>query len=149
MWAAIARVDRASLGFTPIAPAASIRLEGKQLWGNDYDAMLHIDGGTARTIAFRRVGPPDEWKWIGEQETHFGPRTYTDVDGTFRENITITFDTEYVSGYPLNKVKVTYSGEDPRLAGRFDLTLNDASPILKAWGQAGPFAQLPNGRLGE
>src|SRR5262245_31947629 len=89
MWAAIARVDRASLGFTPIDPEASIRLEGKQLWGNDYDAMLHIDGATSRTIAFRKVGPPEEWKWIGEQEIHTGPRTYKTPDGTFHEEVVI------------------------------------------------------------
>ena len=135
MWAAVARVDRASLGFTPIEPSASIKLEGKQLGGTDYDSMLHIYGKTSRTIAFRRAPPPIEWKWIGEQEIHTGPRMYTTVDGTFKEHITITYETEHVSGYPPNRVNVTYSGDDPRLASRRNLTLTDVEPFLHEWAQ--------------
>jgi hypothetical protein len=50
---AIAKVDRASLGFTPIPTNAIVRLESRPHDG--YDAMLHIDGHTSRTIAFRKT----------------------------------------------------------------------------------------------
>jgi hypothetical protein len=131
LWAAIAAVDREALGFTEIDPNAEIRLEGKQLGGDDYDAMLHISGVTSRTISFRKVG--EAYKWTGEQETHTGRDSYTTVDGTFKESITVTYETEPVSGSPLNSVSVRYSGEDPRLAHRLELTLEDVLPILQEW----------------
>lgn len=133
LWAAIARVDREPLGFTAIPPDAKLRLEGKQLWGDDYDAMLHIDGQTSRTIAFRKVG--SGYEWIGEQEIHTGPRTYTSVDGTFKEEITITYKTPRVSGAPVNQARVMYNGDDVRLAGKSNLTLADVTPILQEWKQ--------------
>jgi len=95
--------------------------------------MLHIYGETSRTIAFRKVGP--DYKWIGEQEIYTGPRSYTSVDGTVKEQIAITYETQHVSGVPLNKVSVQYLGDDPRLANRFDLTLTDVQPILREWKQ--------------
>src|SRR5689334_12400047 len=63
---AMAAVDRSSLGFTPIDPAADIRLETRPRAG--YDAMLHVVAATSRTVAFRRKGAGFEW--IGEQEIH-------------------------------------------------------------------------------
>lgn len=84
---------------TPFLFFHETRDTSKQLGGDDYDAMLHIDGVTSRTVAFRRVG--EAYKWIGEQETHTGPNTYTSVDGTFKESITVTYETEPVSGFPL------------------------------------------------
>lgn len=133
LWAAIDRVDRKSLGFTPISPNARIRLEGKQRWGSDYDAMLHIYGETSRTIAFRRVG--QGYEWIGEQEIHEGPKDYRTVDGTFKESISITYETQHVSGAPLNTVFVQYFGDDPGLAHGRDLTLADVAPVLREWAQ--------------
>jgi hypothetical protein len=133
MWAAVSRVDRESLGFTAIPANATIRLEGKQAWGNDYDAMLHIDAETSRTIAFRKIG--GSYDWIGEQEIHTGPKSYRSVDGTFKETITITYELAHVSGAPLNQLSVTYLGEDPRLAGRKNLTLAEIRPVLREWKQ--------------
>src|SRR4051812_27869093 len=72
---AIDAVDRASLGFTPIDRSSIVRLESRPQ--AKYDAMLHIDGKTSRTIAFRRT--PEGYKWIHEQEIHTGPRTYKTV----------------------------------------------------------------------
>lgn len=43
---AIEAVDRSSLGFTPIDPNSTVRLESRSRQG--YDAMLHIDGQTLR-----------------------------------------------------------------------------------------------------
>jgi hypothetical protein len=134
MWAAIARVGRAALGFSPIEPDAEIRLEGKQVGGENYAAMLHIDGKTSRTIAFRKAG--SDYRWIGEQEIHTGPRKYTTVDGTFREEIVVTYEIQHVSGVPLNAINVSYRGDNPRLANRFDLKLADVAPILEQWQSA-------------
>jgi hypothetical protein len=131
LWAAIDRVDRERLGFTPIPPDAELRLEGKQVGRHDYDAMLHVEGNPSRTVAFRKAG--SGYEWIGEQEILQGPKRYTTVDGTFNEQIAITYETSHVSGAPLNRTYVTYTGEDPRLANRSDLTLAVVAPILEEW----------------
>src|SRR5262245_29839123 len=81
-------IDRASLGFSPTDPAATLRLETRPRAG--YDAMLHVDGKTRRTIAFRRRG--NSYEWIGEQEIFEGPNEYDSPDGKFHEEITITFE---------------------------------------------------------
>ena len=94
--------------------------------------MLHLAGKTSRTIAFRKNAA--DYSWIGEQENFEGPKMYKSVDGTFHEEVTLTFEREHVSGVPLNKLSVSYMGEDPRLAGRVNLSLSDARPILKEWG---------------
>src|SRR5216110_1824250 len=60
---AIDAVDRASLGFTPIDRTSIVRLESRPQRG--YDAMLHIDGRTSRTIAFRKTS--GGYKWTHEQ----------------------------------------------------------------------------------
>jgi len=126
---AVAKVDRAALGFTPLSRAAELRLQGAS---RNYDAMLHVYGDTSRTIAFRRVGP-GRFRWIGEQETHTGPREYSSPDGPFREHITITYDTEKISGAPVNTVYITYVGEDPALSSAAVLTLKDVAPVLQRW----------------
>ncbi len=63
-----------------------------------------------------------------------GPKIYKSVDGTFHEEVTLTFEKEHVSGVPLSKLNVSYMGEDSRLAGRVDLSLRDVRLILKEWG---------------
>jgi hypothetical protein len=128
---AAAAVDRASLGFTPLAPKATVRLEGPS---NTYDAMLHINGKTRRTMAFRRTA--NGYEWIHEQEIHTGPRQYTTPDGTFYEEIILTSETERVSGVPLNQVDIDYHGADSRLVNRHDLTLAEVMPILAEWEKA-------------
>ncbi len=122
--------DRASYGFSPLPTSGRVSLESKPRSG--YDAMLHLGGKTSRTIAFRKntIG----YSWIGEQEMFEGPKMYKSVDGTFHEEVTLTFEKEHVSGVPLNKLNVSYMGEDSRLAGRVDLSLRDVKPILKEWG---------------
>jgi hypothetical protein len=94
--------------------------------------MLHLGGNTSRTIAFRKNA--SGYFWIGEQEIFQGPKEYKSVDGTFREEVTLTFEKEHVSGVPLNRLNVSCAGEDPRLAGRADLSLRDLRAILKEWG---------------
>ncbi len=130
MFEAMARVDRAAMGFTPIARRADIRLERRR--GGPYDAMLHVYEKTSRTIAFRRTA--DGYEWIGEQETFEGPREYTSVDGTFKEAITITYDRVPISGFPINTVAIIYRGEEPELASPRLLSLNVVRPWLKKWG---------------
>ena len=127
---AAASFDRTRYGFTPIPRQAKVMWESKPRAG--YDAMLHIYSKTSRTIAFRKTG--DGYRWIGEQEMFEGRKKYKSVDGTFNEHIVLTYETEHVSGVPLNRLDVTYWGEDPRLAAHYDLTLADVRPILKEWG---------------
>lgn len=122
--------DRTSYGFSPIPKQANVRLELRPT--GRYDAMLHIAAKTFRTIAFRKEN--GNYVWIGDQETFKGPKKYETVDGVFNEAITLTYETQGVSGYPLNQLDVTYHGEDSRLAGQNNLTLAMVKPILKEWG---------------
>jgi hypothetical protein len=127
---AAASFDRTSYGFTPIPASAEVRFESHST--ERYDAMLHIDSKTSRTIAFRKS--ERGYRWTGEQETFQGPNQYTTVDGTFYEHITLTYEIEAISGFPINQINVTYSGEDPRLEFPKKPTLATVRPILKEWG---------------
>jgi hypothetical protein len=127
---AAAAFDRAAYGFSSLPTSGDVHLEAKPRAG--YDAMLHLGGKTSRTIAFRKNA--SGYSWIGEQEIFEGPKMYKSVDGTFHEEVTLTFEKEHVSGVPLNRLNVAYMGEDPRLGGRVDLSLSDVKPILREWG---------------
>ena len=78
---AAATFPRSTYGFTPIPKQALVRWESRPT--ARYDAMLHIEEKTSRTIAFKRDG--SGYRWIGEQEIFRGPSTYKTVDGTFNE----------------------------------------------------------------
>jgi hypothetical protein len=127
--AAAARVERAVYGFSPLPTDGDLRVEFRS--SGRYDAMLHLTGRTSRTIAFRKRG--DGYVWIGEQETFEGPSSYTTVDGTFQEAITLTFETEVVSGVPLNSLNIRYHGDDPGIA-KSGLVLSAVNPVLQRWG---------------
>jgi len=127
---AAASFDRVSYGFTSLPRDADVRWESRPT--DRYDAMLHIYSKTSRTIAFRKI--KNGYQWIGEQEIFEGPKKYTTVDGTFNERICLTYEIENVSGYPSNRLNITYSGEDRRLADRDDLTLLVVRPIFHEWG---------------
>ena len=131
--AAMDEVDRAFLGFTDIPPDAVVQIERAISPGYGYDVMLHVYADTSRTIAFRRDN--DGYTWIGEQEIHTGPGMYETADGVYEEHISITYDTVDQLGapLPLNTVHVYYTGEDPRLWGKSNLTLEDVAPILEEW----------------
>jgi hypothetical protein len=125
--------DWVSYGFSPIprqSDVKDVRLELRPT--GRYDAMLHIAGKTVRTIGFRK--DKDDYVWIGDQERFEGPKKYKSVDGIFNEAITLTYETQSMSGFPLNRLNVTYRGEDTRMADRNDLTLAVVKPILKEWG---------------
>jgi hypothetical protein len=130
---AIEKVDRVSLGFTPIEPTSRVRIETKARAG--YDAMLHIYGSTRRTIAFRRN--ENGYVWTGEQEIHTGPGTYPTQDGPSPETLVITYETEHTdpdaTGSPLREVHITYHGTDRRLTGLPSLALKDVMVILSEW----------------
>ena len=140
MFDAMTRVDRRAMGFTSIDHNASIRIEWAhrkfesltRVAPKNYDAMLHVSGKTSRTVAFKRVG--DGYEWIGEQEVFEGPRTYESVDGTFKEAITVNYDRVPISGFPINTIAILYSGEEPELTARQQLSLADIRPWLKKWG---------------
>ena len=127
---AAASFDRTSYGFTPIPKTAEVRLESRPT--NRYDAMIHISSKTSRTIAFRIKG--GSYRWIGDQEIFEGPKEYKTVDGTFHEHICLTYEIESVSGYPTNRLNIAYFGEDPRMADRRALTLEEIRPVLTEWG---------------
>ena len=130
LWKAVEAVDRASLGFTPVTKDSKISIERSN--GRAYDVMLHIYRHSSRTIAFRKK--EGSFIWIGEQESFEGPKKYSTPDGTFNECITLTYDKEKISGYPINVLNISYTGEDPRLSpSRRTLTLMDIQPILKEW----------------
>jgi hypothetical protein len=122
--------DRTAYGFSPVPKQADVRLELRPT--GRYDAVLQITTKTVWTIAFRKKN--GDYAWIGDQETFDGPKTYKTEDGTFHEAITLTYETQSISGYPLNQLNVTYRGEDSRPADRNNLTLAAVKPILKEWG---------------
>lgn len=125
---AMEQVDRASLGFTPVTTNAQIKLELSS--GGSYDAMLHVDGITSRTIAFRKT--TSGYRWIFEQEIYEGPKWYQTVDGTFREYLDIEYQTEPVDGIPVNQLFIRYTGSDTNLERR-SFTLAEIRPILDYW----------------
>lgn len=127
---AAAKFDRTAYGFTPIPNNAEVRWESRPT--STYDAMLHISGKTSRTIAFRKAG--SGYRWIGDQETFEGPRMYKTIDGTFHEGFTFTYEIESVSGFPTDRLNITYSGEDSRFLDPKHLTLVDVRPVLHEWG---------------
>lgn len=137
MMEAIEKVDRESLGFRPIDRGATLRLERGR---KKYDAALHVgaEGGLIGTvILFRKED--GGYRWIREDEYHSGPNTYTTVDGTSWERISLIYQLERVDGAPVGELVVRYSGEDSRLTprgstwGRDDLTLEEVRPILNEW----------------
>ena len=117
--------------FSPIEPTA--RFEMNRTYGDKatYDMMLSVYGWSSRTIAFEEHN--GAYQWLGEQETFTGPNQFLTSSGYSSERITISFDTVYLSGAPLNALLITYSGEDPRLASRMDLTCEDVHPVLIEW----------------
>jgi hypothetical protein len=130
MFEAMAKVDRKAFGFTPVSRDASIRLERGPRSG--YDATLHVDGKTSRTVAFRSVG--SGYEWIGEQEDFESPRVYQTVDGEVHESITLSYEKVPIWGFPINELSVSYHGEDPVLAQARQLSLEAVRPTLNKWG---------------
>jgi hypothetical protein len=63
-----------------------------------------------------------------------GPKQFKTPDGTLHESITLDYQVEEMSDIPIDKLCVSYTGEDGRLNMRSDLTLKDVSSILKEWG---------------
>lgn len=132
--AAMDEVDRASLGFTDIPADAVVVIGGAAPPGFGYDAALQIYGDTSRTVFFEK-NEDGSYRWAGEQEIHTGPHQYDSPDGVYSEEISITYDTvdHFGAWLPLNTVHVLYEGEDPRLWGKSNLTLEDVAPILEEW----------------
>src|SRR5262245_25179370 len=60
-----------------------------------------------------------------------GPHEYTTVDGTFSEAIVLTI--EHISGAPLNRLQISYYGDDRRLSWPRVLTLADTRSVLEKW----------------
>ena len=77
-----------------------------------------------RVIALSRAG----------LEANGGARKDKTPDGEFPESITLNYDKEPISGFPINQVSVSYSGEDPALVWPRQLSIQDVRPILNRWG---------------
>jgi hypothetical protein len=119
---------RTDYGFLPLPKTGMVYFESNPHDG--YDAMLHLADG--RTISFRKT--EHGYEWTGEQQIFKGLKQYKSVDGALYEQITLTYEITHVSGYPLNRLNITYDGEDPRLANREHITLNEIGPVLREWG---------------
>lgn len=128
---AAATFPRESYGFTPLPKSGTVRLESRPT--DQYDAMLHIDSKTKRTIAFRKAA--SGFKWTGEQETFTGPHRYKTADGTLNETIVLTYELENVSGVPLNRLQISYEGDRQELQWPKELKLSDVSQELHDWAQ--------------
>ncbi|MDB6017991.1 MAG: hypothetical protein JWR19_2480 [Pedosphaera sp.] len=137
---AMEQVDRPSLGFTPVTTNAQIKLETHSLAGS-YDAMLHVYGATSRTIAFRKTATG--YRWTAEQEIYQGPKWWQTMDGTFREEMIIEYQTERVNGIPTNQLSIRYQGSDTNLEGR-EFTLAEVRPILEKWKTSPVESQPPD-----
>lgn len=123
-------VDRSSLGLPALPPTANVTVERSN--GSSYDAMLHVYAKHQhRTIAFRRER--GKLKWIHEQVIVDGPRKYATVDGTFNEQIDLTYETSRVAHYKLNQLNISYSGPDPVLSKKNDPSLADVKPLPDQW----------------
>ncbi len=122
--------DRSRHGFTPIPASGGVYLETRPRAG--YDAMLHIYGKTSRTISFRKSATG--YVWIGEQEIFEGPKVFKTVDGPMNEEIAPTYETTHISGSPLDRINITNTGEDSRLADQPNLSLDTVKPVLMEWG---------------
>jgi len=127
-------IDRAKYGFTPLPKSGVVYIEGRSLHG-DYDAMLHFQGNSYRTIAFRWDGKV--YQWLGEQENFEGPREYETPDGRFHEWISIAYYDEAIFGEPKGAM-IIYRGPEPmRMPGpetNWSLTLAEVKPLLRKWG---------------
>lgn len=129
--AAIAKAKqlRDSLGFSAVSEKAKITLEKN---GDGYDAMLHVyQSISSRTIAFKRVG--SGYIWIGEQEIFTGPRKFDTPDGELNETITLNYEVEPISGYPLNKLSLIYDGPDSSYTPPNVLSISESHKIIKRW----------------
>jgi hypothetical protein len=133
MLKAVAAVDRAALGFTPILPNTELWL-GES--GPGYSQMLEVYGtsqGVRRAITFRKT--QDRYQWIGEMEMHYGPKTFTTFQGSSQERLVVEYSTEPLGGMrTTNQIRIRYFGDDIRLK-RSDLTLADVQPFLQEWGR--------------
>ena len=131
--------DRESYGFSTLPRTGQVGLEiangvlDRWVFGaKSYDAMLHFGGKTGRTIAFQKRS--NQYVWVGEQEMFTGPKEYRGEDGPYHEQVTLTYETVRISGFPINQLAIDYTGEDPRLESPKKLTLAEVRPILREWG---------------
>lgn len=127
--AALGKVDRIALGFTPISPEARIEVIGTI---GETDIELHIYGDTSRTIFFRNLG--SAYQWVHEQEIHTGKDSWTDYDAArWEERITVEYQTEERNGIPLNQTWVNYRTRNSMTASWDGLTLDEVQPIIDEW----------------
>lgn len=130
-----AKVDRISLGFSPIHKTRSIYFEERKQrdYGVKYDVMLHIDGSRKnRAVGFVRT--PNGFRYSFEQEVWEGPGSYLSdpMDGVVsNEQLVIEYppDSDIPSGTPF----IYYMGDDPRWKKRPSIGVSEFREILREW----------------
>lgn len=128
-WEATRAVDRTEFGFSTIDPKSEVLI--KRTSGR-YDVMLFVKADTIRAIGFRKTALG--YKWIHEQEVYTGPREFMTADGPSRETITITYETEPITGVPLNCTNILYIGPDAHPSLTSAMTIDDMRAKVKSWG---------------
>lgn len=154
IWAALAKVDRAALGFTPF-PIHADEVRYTELIGGpaeNADVSLSIYyAGKSRLLDFEREG--NGLRWVGEMETFNGPNQYPSVwdagEITVEQISLECYRTCAANPIPAN-LRVSYVGADARLitpqevmgtlysSGTSELTLAQVQPILLEWASARP-----------
>jgi len=122
------RVDRYSMGFTPIPPYADIEVDGT-FDESEYLGLHIYHDNVSRYIRFRQSS--DDYKWVSEQEIFYGPDEFL-MEAKHQEHIVINYQTESFMGYPINTIFIEYWGDNPNL--KHELTLQDVKPIIEEWG---------------
>jgi hypothetical protein len=84
------------------------------------------------------VPPAGDYQWLGEQESFEGPRMWDTPDGSFHEQVVITYYKQAVPG-EYQGLTIKYSGPDdklmmPRPRPNYSLTLSEVNPLLEKWG---------------
>ncbi len=128
------KIDRKALGFTEI-PKGSKLFITYESGGDAYDAVVSVilsNTKSRRRVYFKKID--DEYKWVGEQESILSGKLFDSVDGLVQESLDISFEKKRMFGSKEGKTNIYYSGNDPRLKNKHDLTISDVAPIIREWG---------------
>jgi len=126
-------VDRPALGLSPLPRRGSVKIV--QRFGRDakqagYDALLRFGGPREKDLQFALVD--GRYQWIGEIETHWGPRTFPVPGGRRREEITISYHAPPAAGVP-EGLTIFYRGQDPAIPADANLSPAAVRPVLQVW----------------
>lgn len=122
------QIDRSKLCLAEISSSSNVFVSKSDSINRGYDIALNMSGPeVSKSVYF--VWENDHYVWIGEQETHYSGRKYSNLDGTFQEHITITYFERGTQGAPKG-LRITYWGNDDIPS---DMTCNTALSYIKEW----------------